>query len=792
MFKLNLKIAWRNLWKHKGYTLINILGLSIGMASCILIFIFIRYQMSFDKGFANADRIYRVVSSWDYNDGNVHDSQGVPRPLANAMRQDFSQYLDKVAPIQQDYALITSDADKKLKTNESFFFVEPSFFEIFDHKWLAGSKETLAQPGNVVLTKKVANQFFGNWEKAVGQSLNFDREKVYKVAGVIDDVSENSSIPLNIMASYKSMKHRDMENWGSVSSSTECYVLLKNGVDIASLDGSLKQFVKKYYKGDGPGKESHAFQSLDDIHYNEKYGSFSGQNMPKKQLYGLVVIGLFLIITACINFINLATAQAVSRSKEVGVRKVMGSKRKELVIQFLTETFTVVFIALLIACVLTEFALPSMQNLFQEKITFSAFQNPIILVFMLALVLFVGVLAGFYPAVIMSGFNPALAIKNKISANTGGLSLRKILVVVQFTITIVLIIGTVVILQQMKYVREQPLGFNPNAIAMVDVPNDSVSIQRFDVFKTQLMKIDGVNDLSFCRTAPSSYNNNESNFSYNGKSADFQANTKLGDENYLKLFDLKLIAGKNVVKCDTMGEFLVNETFVKKLNIRNPQEVIGKMVDFGGVKAPIVGVMADFKNESLHSYIAPIIFTTYKPRYYSVAVKLNPKEMVSTMKNIEKLWNQTFPEYIYGHKFLDESISNYYQSERVMGTLFKVFAGTIMFISFIGLFGLISFVATQRTREVAIRKVLGASSFELVKMLNGSFLVMVFVANLIAWPLAYLFVSKWLSGFVYRIDVSVWPFAIAMFISMILTLITVSLRSYRAAVANTIDALKYE
>jgi len=796
MFKLNLKIAWRNLWKNKGYTLINILGLSIGMASCILIFIFIRYQMSFDEGFKNEDRIYRVVSTWDYNDGNRFYSQGVPLPLTPAMRNDFSPYIEKISAIENKAGLVKIEdaaGKERLKIIENVFYVEPDFFEIFNYNWLSGNHNSLADPSHVVLSKEMAIKFFGDWKMALGKSINYDGEMNYTVSGVIDDVAENNSIPLKIMLSYKSFKDRNMTNWGSVGSGSESYIKLKPNINIETLNGPLSSFLKKYYTEKAPGKENHLFQPLNDIHYNEKFGNFSGRIMPKQQLWGLAVIGFFLMVTASINFINLATAQAVGRSKEVGVRKVMGSQRSQLVAQFLTETLTIVLISLLIGSVLTEIALPGMQSLFNSKISFSIFQHPVILVFMFLLVLFVSLLAGFYPAIVMSGFNPALAIKNKIAANTGGLGLRKILVVVQFAITVTLIIGTLVILQQMKYIREQPLGFNPTAIAMVDLPNDSLTRQRFASFKTQLKQVPGVEEVSFCRTAPSSQNNNGSSFSYNGgKDAEFQVNTKNADEDYLKAFDLKLVAGRGLVKSDTINEYLVNETLLKKLNVLNPNEAIGKMISMGGMKAPIVGVIKDFKNRNLHENIDPILIGASKTRFYYAAIKLNSKQMLTTMKNVEKIWQNTFPESVYNESFLDDQINAYYQGEQIMGTLFKVFAGVIIFISFIGLFGLISFVATQRTKEVAIRKVLGASTVELVKMLNGSFLVMVFIANLVAWPLAYLFVSKWLSSFAYRIDISIWPFVLAMVISMAITLITVSIRSYKAAVANTIDALKYE
>lgn len=471
----------------------------------------------------------------------------------------------------------------------------------------------------------------------------------------------------------------------------------------------------------------------------------------------------------------------------------MGGKRKQLIVQFLTETFALVVIALLFACMLTELAIPLMENLFRNQITFSLFGHPIIFVFMTLLVAFVSFLAGFYPALIISGFNPALAIKNKVSLNNNGLSLRKILVVVQFAITVMLIIGTLVIVRQMKYLQQKPLGFSSNAVAMVGMPGDSTSKSRHDLFKDKVLKIPGVQMLSYCQVPPLSQDVSSTDFSFNGlKNNDFEVRLCNADADYFKLFDLKIIAGKVFMKSDTNNGYVVNETFLKRVGITDPQLAIGKIIKTSYSSTPIVGVVKDYNDKSLKENISGLAISSDKGQYWQAAIKLDGPNMVPAMQQIEALWNETFPQSVYGAGFVDERISSYYESEAIMGILFKVFAAVIIFISFIGLFGLISFVAAQRTKEVAIRKVLGASTFELVKMLNGSFLVMVFLANLVAWPLAYLFVSKWLSTFAYRIELSVWPFVLAMCVSMIITLITVSIRSYKAATANTIDALKYE
>eukprot|EP01137_Pigoraptor_chileana_P005655 Opistho-2@49028 len=557
----------------------------------------------------------------------------------------------------------------------------------------------------------------------------------------------------------------------------------------------MKQLIAKYEDDPkAPGKVSHNFQPLNDVHHNDNYGNFAQLTTPIKQLVGISVIGLFLLLTACINFINLATAQAVSRSKEVGVRKVMGSRRNQLVWQFLSETSLITLIALLLACVLTELVLPKMQNLLDAEVTFGLFTNPLIVLFLLTMLVLVSFLAGLYPALIMSGFSPALAIKNKLSsANAGGIGLRKTLVVVQFAITAILIVSTLVIIKQMSYIRNKPLGFDATAVAIVNLPQDSLSQLKYNSFKAQVLAKKGVKNVSFNSAAPASQSNNETSFTYNSsKTADFQVNTKLGDEEYFKTFGLTFVAGRALAKSDTIKEFVVNETFLKKLNVRNPNEALGKIVGIWGKKGPIVGVVKDFNNSSLHEAIAPIAIFTRKVNYDAIAIKLESKALSSTLKEIETNFNSTFPDGIYEVGFMDDEITSYYRTEQVMGTLFKVFAGVVIFISFIGLFGLISFVATQRTKEIAIRKVLGASNIELVKMLNSSFLWMVLIANMVAWPVAYIIVNQWLAGFQYRIDLSVWPFVLATIISMTITILTVTLRSYRAAKANTIDALKYE
>lgn len=791
MFKLNLKIALRNLWKHKGYTFINLTGLSIGMASCILIFIFIRYQMTFDKGYKNEDRIYRFVTNWKYNSFDDY-SQGVPIPLSDAARNEFAGF-EKVSPIVREGGIIivkNNRGKQMIKEDRRVFYTQPDFFDIFSINWINGSPKQLAEPNTVVLNKQTAEKYFGSTDDALGKSILYRNSTMLKVIGVFQDMPENTSFPLEVVISYQTFYGKDDKSWDDVSSSIQCYVLLKEGVRIADLKEPLKKLNDKYYKSKQiSGNQVNDFQPLEDIHFNDRYGSYANSSITKNDIYGLCVIGLFLIITACINFINLATAQAINRSKEVGVRKVMGSRRKQLITYFLTETLTITIAALIIACMLVELAIPGMQSLFDVKVSFSLFGHPTIFAFIAALVLFVSFLAGFYPAMVMSGFSPALAIKNKVKVDAGGLSLRKILVVVQFSITVILIISTLVIIRQMEYVHEQPLGFNSDAVVMINAPGDKAI---HGTLKEKILRIPGVQDLSYCVRAPLSGDMNTTSFDFNGQeNKDFEVRLTPADENYFKIFGLKLIAGKLYAKSDSINGYVVNETFLKKVFITDPQKALGKIINQNGHIAPITGVVKDFNDQSLRQSISPMIIYQ-QSNYYMAAIRINKAQMVSVMKEIELMWNNIFPDYVYYSKFVDSDIEGYYKNEKITGILFRVFAGVIIFISFIGLFGLVSFVATQRTKEMAIRKVLGASTYQLVTMLNSSFLLMVFIANLLAWPIAYLFVSKWLSGFAYRMVLDFWPFAMATLISLILTLITVSLRSYRAAVTNPIDALKYE
>lgn len=796
MFRLNLKIAWRTLWNHKRYTMINVLGLSVGLAGCMLIFIFSSYQLGFDKGYENRDRIYRVVTNWEYPSYKDY-SKGVPVPVINAAKEELAGIEMAGALINRGGIVHIRDKSGKetFKSRESFYYADPDFFGIFKRPWLEGNpSRALTAPNQVALSARTAIRLFGSVSNAMGRNMTIGSTINLTVTGIFKDSPANSSFPLHIVISYSTFNSKKYIYWDGVNSAMEFYVLLRNGQTIATMQASINAFNKKHY-GDAKiaGKQKNALQALSDIHFDPRYGSFSNDKVSRKELYGLGIIGIFLILTACINFINLSTAQVANRAKEVGIRKVMGGMRRQLFFQFLTETMTITLIATVIACVLTELAIPAMSSLLKIAPDVVFLGSPVFLGFMLVMVVLVGLLAGFYPAIILSGYSPVLAIKNKSMVNSQGLGLRRLLVVIQFSITIVLLISTMVIMKQMAYLRDKPLGFNPEAVLMLSMPGDSLSQGKFSSFKAQALRIAGVKQLSYCQTAPSSNNITSSDFSYRGiKNADFELRNAKADADYFGLFGLQFVAGKAFDSKDEQNKVVVNETFLKKMGITDPNSVIDQVLNANGADMRITGVVKDYNDVSLKEKISALAIYPQKGEYYSIAVKLETVNIAPALKQLETLWSSQFPAYVYESSFLKEDLNAYYESERVMGILFKVAAGVIIFISVLGLFGLISFVAAQRSREVAIRKVLGASTIELVSLLNSSFVKMVLLANVIACPLAYVFVTQWLQGFEYRIEQSIWPFIYALMISLGITLLTVSIRSYRTAVGNVIAALKYE
>ncbi|NQX57190.1 ABC transporter permease [Pedobacter panaciterrae] len=800
MFYINIKIALRNLWKHRGYTFINTVGLSIGMTCALIIFLFIRQYLSADNFHPNADRIFRVVSLGNGTEGKV-PMMGVPVPMAGALRTDFPQ-LEKVANLVQGYHLVEvvgEDRSTKQYYKEygTAFYTDPAIFDIFNFPWALGEPASLNAPNHIALTQSTATQYFGNWQNAMGKKLKLSGDETfYEVTGIIKDLPKNTDFPIHLVISYQNFGNATSMRWNSVNMGHNCYVMVKPNTDIKQLQVQLDGYTKKYYDAKDPLSNTHLFQPFSDVHLDSEFGNFSPRRYTPLQINSLRILGSLILLIACINFINMATAQAIGRSKEVGIRKVLGSNRKQLLFRFLAETFVITFVAITIACIATEIALPAAGNFLGQQIPFNILQYPVILAFILILWLAVSFLAGLYPAVFVSGYNPINALKNKISQGNKGIwSLRSVLLIFQFTITLIFIIGTLVVLKQIDYFKNKSLGFNNNAILQVDVPTDSISKTRFDTFKQKLLQRSGVEMVTYAYTPPSTSSNNFTSFYFNNSSqkTDFLLCNKPADEDYFKIFGLKMIAGKPLSKSDTVNGYILNETLLHKLHLKDPKDALGKYIQLNRRPlAQIIGVVKDFNNLSLHGDISPVIFYTSKEEYASAFVKLNPLHMQETVKEIGADFKSTFPDQFYEPSYYDEYIANYYIVEEKTAVLLSFFTSVAIFISCFGLFALISFVAVQRTKEMAIRKVLGATTIELISVLNQSFMKMIVIANLIAWPLAYILLNRWLQGFAYKIDLPMLPFVLAALGSIGIIVLTVALRTYKMTTANPVEALKYD
>lgn len=687
---------------------------------------------------------------------------------------------------------------KKFKEETAVIFAGPEFFQIFNYPWLAGDpQKALAEPNAVALTKSEAEKYFGDWKKAMGRFIKLDNQVLLQVTGVLENLPPNSDFQKNVFVSYQTIKSListdNFTNWGSVWSDSQCYILLPAGTTATSVNAFLVNFLKKY----APTDKNHAYlvQPLSDLHFNENYPPPSFRSITKGTVLSLVLIGVFILLIACINFINLATAQAIGRAKEAGVRKVLGSNRSQLISQLLGETFLIVLIAVLGALLLVQLVLPWVQPLTNLPENYTFITAPQLFSFLLGILVVVTLLSGFYPALTLSGFRPIEALKSKMSVQkVGGVSLRKALVVLQFSISQVLIIATLIAMAQMNFIQTKDLGFNQKAVLLAEIPDDSVARTKIQLLRNKFAALPGVAQVSFNFAAPSSGSTSNTNFKFTStaQDEDFPLNVKAADAEYFNTFGLRFLAGRAYVPSDTVREVVVNEMLIKKTGLKNPQEAIGKTIEFWGRKYPVVGVVQDFNQASLRQPIVPIAMASQKNNFRQVALKVSGRNMAETQKQVEEIWSAAFPDYVYEAMFLDDRIAQFYEDDTKLAQLFKVFAGIAIFIGCLGLYGLVSFVAIQKTKEIGIRKVLGASLPNIITLLSKDFIKLVLLANLIAWPLAWWVMQKWLQDFEYRTPVSWWIFAVAGLVALVLAVVTVSFQAIKAGLANPVNALKNE
>ena len=814
MFRNYFKTAFRSLIRNRNYTIINIVGLAVGIAVCIMIFIIIQFQTSFDNFHSKKDRIYRVLNEYHHTeDANITYGKDVPFPMPLGLKTAFPQ-IEQVAPVWESHndQLLIPDNNgttiKSFKEDKGVFFTGPSFFKMFDFPLLAGSYASLKDPNNVLLTKEIAEKYFGDWKTAIGKTINLEAGgslfshgiDVLKVSGILAAIPANTDFQLKLVVAFGTGITGDMAkntDWEDrTNADFGCYVLLPPNISVDNFNQQLRAYSAKVESPED--KDSHIIQPLSAVHFDTQTGDYSNKTINHELLNVLWLIAAFILLIACVNFINLSTAQAVNRAKEVGVRKVLGSSKSQLQIQFNIETFLIVTSAVMLAAVITILALPSLNQLLELSLSFNILNNPAIILFLLAVTIVVTALAGFYPSIVLSRFNPVNALKSKSTANTAkGISLRRGLVVFQFIIAQALIIGTLIIVKQMNYFMNQPLGFDKDAIVNVPFRVDSLRLSRLDYLKNQLLSVNGVQAVSFSSNTPvEDANDMWSTFKFDHaiKEADFKAITKFADNEYVPAYKLQLIAGRNLQPSKMAREFLVNESFVKSLGLKKPEDILNKEISIWGdrIKCPVVGVLKDFNDRSFRHDVAPLLITTDNVMYSQAGIKLDTKNLSSTLQSVKKIFGQTFPDFVYQYKFLDDKVANFYKQENQLAQLYKIFAAIAIFLSCLGLYGLASFMAVQRIKEVGIRKVLGATAGNIVYLFSKEFIILISIAFVIAVPIAWYYMHGWLQDYPYRIDLSWWIFIVGGLASVLIALATISFHAIKAAIANPVESLRSE
>lgn len=797
MFKNYLKIAIRNLQRNKVYASINILGLALSMCCGILIFALVKHHLSFDNFHHNSDRIYRIVT--EQHRDNISYTYSVPNPLGKAFRNDYT-FGEKVARIctfdDQLISLKQGNQVKKFNEEEGVAFTESEFFDIFNYPLLTGDKKTvLAEPNTAILTESTAKKLFGQ-ENPINKTFKLDNRIDLRVTGILKDLPNNTDRRTGIYVSYNTLKSyhewaASDDSWGGISGFMQCFVLMRQGVSPAEVEKVMPAYVKKF-RPKSKNVHHYKFQPLSDIHFDARY---SGP-MEKKNLWVLSCIGLFLIVTACVNFVNLATAQALKRSKEVGVRKVLGSVKGQLFWQFISETGLITFVGGLVAFGLALLALPYVNTWFNSQISINLLYDWQLAAFILSLIALVTFLSGSYPGLILSGFQPVLALKGKLSQQSvGGFNTRRTLIITQFAISQVLIIGMVIIAGQMKFAQQSDLGFDKDALVQIPMASGT-NLSTMKTLKNQFAEVNGVEKVSTFFTAPAAGSTWNTTIKFDNRAEDeiFKVSIKSADADYLSTFGLELVTGRNVFPADSMRECLVNETFVRKLNFKSPEEVIGKMISFNGGynKGTVVGVIKDFHDDSFHADINPICIATLTGNYSSFGVKINMASAKTTLAGLEKIWTKQHPDQIYEYQFLDESIAEFYETESLMLKLIEVFSGTAIFIGCLGLYGLVSFMVSQKTKEIGIRKVLGGTITHIIWIFGKEFARLILVAFIIAAPFAWWMMNGWLKDFKFHINIEVEVFILAIVSTFVVAALTVGYQVVKAALMNPVKSLKSE
>lgn len=809
MIRNYFKTASRSLMAHKGTATINLIGLIVAMASALIILAVIRFELSFDKYHTNAENIYRVVRVSGPDRSEFRS--GVAYPVPVAMEAEIAE-LDEVVSAEyfggaNIHVLDSSGTSiSKFREESGFVLVEPEFFKVFDFKgtgfsWLMGNPEkALVEPLTVVLTRTMAEKYFGDSDP-VGRTLQFQNKFDLQVTGVIEDLPANTDFPFKVLISYSSLKlfagEERLNNWYSVNDTHNTYILLSEGISPSLVEEKIERIHASHTSKDLHEFRHYVLQKLTDVHYDARFGNFSRRTISRDTILALGIIGVFLLLTGCINYINLASAQSVLRAKEVALRKVAGSNRRQLTLQYFTETFLLVSVAGIFSILFSQFMLTNLQTLTNIRIAELNLIDPFVIVSLLLMIFGVTLLSGIYPALLISKVSVLSALKNKISNETlGGVSLRKVLVVVQFTITQILAVGTYIVIEQMHYFRNIDMGFNREAIVTARFPDPS----KADIIADKLLSESWVSDVSFSFTLPSGVSRNRSYLDIGKPDAnqlsDFHVFEYSSiDERYLPLYQIRLLAGRNLSMQDSIGNILINESLTKNLQFNSPEEAVGTILKMGdGKQVTVVGVVGDFYSNSLKEQVDQMVMMVNPGDYniMSIKLKMNGTSIAENINALERIWSSTFPDFVFSYQFFDDNIAAFYEQENKYAKLFQLFSAVFLIIGCLGLYGLITFLANRKGKEIAVRKVLGANITSILLLFSKEYIRLIIISFVLAAPVAYYFVSGWLDSFENRIELQWWLFLIPGIGVLCLALLAVSEKVIRAANANPVDTLKYE
>ncbi len=796
MLKNYLKVAFRNLKRNKGYSAINIIGLAVGIACFVLMFLYVRFELSFDNFHKNGDQIYRFYKKRQVEGtfylGNPYFTT-TPAPLAPTLKEEYPEVVNGTRMSSLNNVLLIH---QEKKFYERGLWADNQFLKIFSFPLRQGNLEkALAEPDSMVVTQRMAEKFFGS-KNPMGKivTLNYgSREINFRVTGILENIPAHSHLRFDFLISFinlKDMRRQGLENWHNSGDTT--YIQLRQGYDYRELENKLPVFLDKY----APkryGNYAGFLQPLKKIHLHSYFNFDIAVTNDINNIYLFTAIALIILIIACINYMNLATAKSFQRAKEVGMRKVVGAARRQIIRQFLGEAVFLAGLALLGALALVKLILPMFNSFSQQDIQLNILTNPGIILVLFALVILVGHISGSYPAVFLSAVNPIKVLKKEAFGPRKGAFMRNVLVTFQFSASIILIVCTIVVYGQLKFIKNKDMGFSREHVVTLTIKDDVIN-KNIESIKNTLAQHPSVQNVSTSDSLPIDIANRSDATAIDEAKQDVNVSVYHAsiDFDYLDTFDIKLLQGRNFspeFSMDKEQSLIINETAVRHLGWKDP---IGKRMRLNGEDFVVIGVVKDFHYQPLHLPIEPMALNMEEEWYSQLAVRIKPENIPQTFAFLKKTYEQYNPLHPFDFAFLDDSFNRIYQEEQKFGSLFRVFSFLAIFIACLGLYGLASFTSERRTKEIGIRKVLGASMSGIFMLLSRGLSKWVLLANIIAWPIAYYFMNRWLENFAYRIGLSVWIFILSGLAAFCIALLTVSYQSIKAATANPVDSLRYE